>query len=66
MLTEWKKTVEGQWTSMREEWASERERLTSARDKWESKVHTVECDLGATAAKFDAELASLAVLQQRQ
>jgi hypothetical protein len=56
MLTEWKKTVEDQWPSMREEWASERERLNSAREEWESKVQAVEGDLGVTAAKFDAWL----------
>jgi len=26
MLTEWKKSVEGQWFSIREEWATERVR----------------------------------------
>ena len=38
MLAEWKKCVEGQWTSVREEWASEREHLASAREEWESKA----------------------------
>jgi hypothetical protein len=49
---------------VREERALERERLTSAREEWESKVRAVESNLGATAAKFGAGLASLAVLQQ--
>jgi hypothetical protein len=44
--------------------ASERERLASAREEWESKVRAVESNLGAAAAKFDAGLASLVVLQQ--
>jgi hypothetical protein len=33
MLEDWKKSVEGQWSSVREEWASERERLASAREE---------------------------------
>ena len=60
MLNEWKKTVEGQWTSVREEWASERERLASAREEWEAKAKTVESTLGSVTAKVDASIASLA------
>jgi len=41
-----------------EEWASEQERLASARDEWESEVRAVKSDLGATAAKFGAGLAT--------
>lgn len=55
-----------QWTSVREEWATERERLASALEKWESKVKSVESNLGNTAAKFDAGLATLAILQRQQ
>lgn len=66
VLNEWKKSVEGQWSSVREEWASERERLASAREEWENKVKTVETNLGTAAAKFDAGLASLALLQRQQ
>jgi hypothetical protein len=66
MLEDWKKSVEGQWSSVREEWASERERLASAREEWESKVKSVETNLSTTAAKFDAGLTSLAVLQRQQ
>jgi hypothetical protein len=66
MLNDWKISVEGQWSSVREEWASERERLASAREEWESKVKSVETNLSTTAAKFDAGLTSLAVLQQQQ
>ena len=60
------KTVEGQWPSIHEEWASERERLTSAQEEWESKVKAIWTNLGTIAAKFDAGLAGLAVLQQHQ
>jgi hypothetical protein len=66
VLGDWKKSVEGQWFSVREEWAEESERLASAREEWESKVKAVETNLGTTAAKFHVGLASLAVLQQRQ
>lgn len=61
-----KKPVEGQWRSVREKWATERERLASAMEEWESKVKAVETNLGTTAAKFDAGLANLKVLQQHQ
>jgi hypothetical protein len=64
MLTYWKKTVESQWTSVREEWASEQERLASAREEWESEVRAVGGNLGATAVKFGAGLATLGVLQR--
>jgi len=36
------------------------------REEWETKVKGIETNLSMTAAKFDAGLASLAVLQQRQ
>ena len=63
MLADWKKSVEGQWTAVREEWASERERLASAREEWESKVKSMESNLGSASAKVDAGLASLALMQ---
>jgi hypothetical protein len=53
MLTNWTKSVEGQWSSAHEEWESEREQLTSAREEWESKARAVEVTLGNTAAKFE-------------
>ena len=40
------------------------ERLASAREESESEVRAMKSDLGVTAAKFGAGLASLAVLQQ--
>lgn len=60
MLNDWKKSVEGQWSSVCEEWASERERLASAREEWESKVKSVETNLSTTTAKFNMGLISLA------
>jgi hypothetical protein len=35
MLSDWKKSVKGQWSSVREEWVAERERLVSAGEEWE-------------------------------
>jgi len=43
MLTDWKKSVEGQWSS-------QRECLASACEEWESNVKTVETDLSTTQA----------------
>jgi hypothetical protein len=63
ILNDWKKTIEGQWSSVREEWASERERLASAREEWEVKTKTVESSL---AAKVDAGLASLTLVQHQR
>jgi hypothetical protein len=63
MLTKWKESVEGQWSSVNKEWATRCERLASVREEWESKVENIESNLGTAAATFDAGLASLAVLQ---
>ena len=52
MLNEWKQTVKGQWSSVHKE--------------WETKVKAVETSLGTAASKFNAGLASLAVLQRQQ
>ena len=38
MLAEWKKSVEGQWSHVQEEWKEERERLKKAREDWEAKL----------------------------
>ncbi|KAK7018655.1 hypothetical protein VNI00_018341 [Paramarasmius palmivorus] len=38
MIMEWKSNVEGQWSSVREEWTEERTRLVRAREEWESKM----------------------------
>ncbi|KAJ3777088.1 hypothetical protein EV361DRAFT_944381 [Lentinula raphanica] len=42
MVTEWKKSVEGQWSNVQEEWHQERERLNRAREEWENKVRLVD------------------------
>ena len=45
MISEWKKTVEGQWSSVQEEWSQERERLSRAREEWEHKARLVDSGL---------------------
>lgn len=42
MVMEWKKSVEGQWSNVQEEWNQERERLSRAREEWENKVRLVD------------------------
>ena len=42
MINEWKKGVEGKWTSVQEEWSVEKDRLRRARDEWESKTKAIE------------------------
>jgi hypothetical protein len=62
MLSDWKMSVGGQWSSVREEWAADRERLASARDEWEGRVRAVE----SIGERFDVGLAGFASLQQQQ
>ena len=50
MMAEWKKNVEGQWSSVREEWVDERERLAKARDEFESKLRQVDNGLERVAS----------------
>jgi len=70
MLSGWKKSVEGQWGTMQEEWKEERERLSRARDEWENKVRQVDsglerlAGLQTTAAAFQQQ--QQALLQQQQ
>lgn len=45
MINDWKKSVEGQWSSVQEEWSQERERLSRAREEWESKARLVDSGL---------------------
>jgi len=50
MMVEWKKSVEGQWSSVREEWTQERERLAQARDDFEFKLRHVDSGLEKIAS----------------
>ncbi|RDB28011.1 hypothetical protein Hypma_002244 [Hypsizygus marmoreus] len=45
MVLEWKKSMEGQWSSVREDWDKERERLNAAREQWEGQVRAVDSRL---------------------
>ncbi|KAH8832571.1 hypothetical protein DL96DRAFT_1582632 [Flagelloscypha sp. PMI_526] len=42
ILNDWKKSVEGQWSDVRDEWKVERERLSKAREEFESKSREYE------------------------
>jgi chromosome segregation ATPase len=42
MMAKWKTSVEGQWSSVREEWTQERERLAKAWDEFEFKLRHVD------------------------
>jgi len=59
MINEWKKGVEGKWTSVQEEWSVEKDRLRRARDEWESKTKTIEDGI---LARVESRLS---VIQQR-
>ncbi|KAF8625152.1 hypothetical protein AX15_005534 [Amanita polypyramis BW_CC] len=45
ILSEWKKSVQGQWSFVQEEWSQERERLNRAREEFEAKTHQVDAGL---------------------
>jgi hypothetical protein len=66
MLNSFKKNVEGQWSTVQEEWNEERERLRRAREEWEIRVRAVETGLEAASAKVDTGLASMASFQAQQ
>ncbi|KAI0689165.1 hypothetical protein BC835DRAFT_1283558 [Cytidiella melzeri] len=59
MINEWKKSVEGKWDGVQEEWKDERERLRRAKDEWESRIRAVEHGLESTNSKVDTGIASL-------
>ncbi|KAF8548614.1 hypothetical protein OG21DRAFT_1560880 [Imleria badia] len=61
MLNEWKKSVEGQWSAIQEEWSQERERLSKAKEEWESRARTLELGLDA---KINAGVASFTALHR--
>ena len=59
MINEWKKGVEGKWTSVQEEWSVEKDRLRRARDEWELKTKMIEDGI---VARVESRLS---VIQQR-
>lgn len=66
MLNQWKKNVEGRWSTVQEEWNDERERLRRAKEEWEARVRQVETGLESTVTKVDSGLASIASFQVQQ
>jgi uncharacterized protein YukE len=67
MLSEWKRSVEGQWSNVQEEWHQERERLHRAREEWENKFKAIEIGMNTAVAKVDSGLASINLTRvQRQ
>ncbi|KAA1472369.1 hypothetical protein DENSPDRAFT_821141 [Dentipellis sp. KUC8613] len=65
LIVEWKKSVEGQWSGVQEEWAQERTRLSKAHDEWETRMRIVESSVGAATEKLDVGLANLQQQQQQ-
>ena len=59
MINEWKKGVEGKWSSVQEEWSVEKDRLRRAREEWELKTKAFE---DGVLARVESRLA---VIQQR-
>ncbi|KAL1941564.1 hypothetical protein VTO73DRAFT_7003 [Trametes versicolor] len=66
MFTEWKKNVEGRWSSVQEDWNEERERLRRAKDEWESRMRAAEDTITSAANKVESGLLSLASFQAQQ
>ncbi|KAG5653877.1 hypothetical protein H0H81_009699 [Sphagnurus paluster] len=69
MVLEWKKTMEGQWSSVREDWDKERERLNQAREQWEGQVRSMDSGLerlSAAAAALKVQQDQIQVQQQQQ
>ncbi|KAI0777539.1 hypothetical protein BD413DRAFT_467114 [Trametes elegans] len=63
MFTEWKKNVEGRWSSVQEDWNDERERLRRAKEEWENRMRAAEETISNAASKVDSGLLSLASFQ---
>ncbi|KAI0659051.1 hypothetical protein C8Q70DRAFT_1054345 [Cubamyces menziesii] len=63
MFTEWKKNVEGRWSSVQEDWNEERERLRWAKEEWESRMRSAEETITTAASKVESGLLSLASFQ---
>ncbi|KAF8629365.1 hypothetical protein AX17_005661 [Amanita inopinata Kibby_2008] len=58
ILSEWKKSVQGQWSSVQEEWSQERERLSRAREEFEIKARQVDAGL-EKMADFQSNITTL-------
>ncbi|KAI1798341.1 hypothetical protein LXA43DRAFT_24130 [Ganoderma leucocontextum] len=63
MFSEWKKSVEGRWSSVQEDWLEERERLRRAKEEWESRMRSTEETVTSATVKVETGLLSLASFQ---
>lgn len=63
MFSEWKKNVEGRWSSVQEDFMEERERLRRAKEEWETRMRAAEDTVTNAAAKVESGLLSLASFQ---
>ncbi|KAG6839549.1 hypothetical protein C0991_001581, partial [Blastosporella zonata] len=69
MVSEWKKGMEGQWSSVREDWDKERSRLAAAREQWEGQVRSLDtglAQLGEMQTQQEEIKELLAAQQQQQ
>ncbi|KAI0646179.1 hypothetical protein C8Q79DRAFT_926207 [Trametes meyenii] len=66
MFSEWKKNVEGRWSSVQEDWNEERDRLRRAKEEWESRMRSAEDTISNAASKVESGLLSLASFQAQQ
>ena len=63
MFSEWKKSMEGRWSSVQEDWSEERERLRRAKDEWENRMRSAEDTVSSVVQKVETGLLSLASFQ---
>ncbi|KAH9933678.1 uncharacterized protein BXZ73DRAFT_101063 [Epithele typhae] len=63
MFVEWKKNVEGKWSSVHKDWTEEREHLRQARDEWESRMRAAEETVSIAATEVENGQMSLASFQ---
>ncbi|KAG6879076.1 hypothetical protein C0992_005356 [Termitomyces sp. T32_za158] len=69
MVMEWKKSMEGQWSSVREDWDKERERLNQAREQLEGKVQSMDSGfekLGVAATALKVQQEQIELRQKEQ
>jgi hypothetical protein len=65
-INQWKKNVEGQWSSVQEEWESERERLRKATEEWERRQREVESTVEVAVTRVDEGVGRIETLVREQ
>ncbi|THH23256.1 hypothetical protein EUX98_g7920 [Antrodiella citrinella] len=63
MFIEWKKGVEGQWSTVQEEWSEERDRMRRAKEEVDVRLRTIEDGVGSSVSKVETGMATLVALQ---